>query len=226
MEINRLIDAGAEVTLDEDAAVQIVTWDNDQWVSYDDAKTFKMKLDYANQLGLGGSMIWVGNNLRQSPCSWVMLTKSFRKASSTDNSVGTAASALSETTGRIALSLKATDKSADIFSQCVWGACAESGQSKCDGDLSAAQYAGGKGKGNAGFYNDCPKGQQRPYCCPKNDVPTCQWRGHGINCSNEKCEEGEVEVTTNVGKCFAGHTRLCCSRTSSDSAIGTCKYVL
>lgn len=146
------------------------------------------------------------------------------KAVSTDDSLGTAATALSQTTGRIALSLKAVDKSEDTFTQCVWGACAKSGQTSC-GSLSAAQYASGKGKGNAGFYNDCPKGQERPYCCPKNDVPTCQWRGHGINCSNEKCEDGEVEVTTNVGGCFAGHTRLCCSRTSSDSAIGTCKYV-
>jgi chitinase len=59
VEIQRLIDAGAEVTLDKDAAVQIVTWDNDQWVSYDDADTFKMKLDYANGLCLGGSMVWV-----------------------------------------------------------------------------------------------------------------------------------------------------------------------
>ncbi|KAG8162769.1 hypothetical protein KVR01_007247 [Diaporthe batatas] len=203
VEINRLIEAGATVTLDKDAAVQIVTWDNDQWVSYDDAETFKMKLDYANSLCLGGSMIW---------------------ASSTDDSLGTAAAALSKSTGHLALSLKAVDKSADTFSQCTWGACAKEGETKCDGDLSAAQYASGKGKGNAGFYNDCPKGQVRPYCCPKNDVPTCQWRGHGINCSNEKCEEGEVEVTTHVGGCFAGHTRLCCSRTSSDSAIGTCKW--
>lgn len=59
MEINRLIDDGADVTLDKDAAVKIVTWDNNQWVSYDDDETFKMKLDYANNLCLGGSMIWV-----------------------------------------------------------------------------------------------------------------------------------------------------------------------
>ena len=59
VEINRLIDDGADVSLDKDAAVKIVTWDNNQWVSYDDDETFKMKLDYANNLCLGGSMIWV-----------------------------------------------------------------------------------------------------------------------------------------------------------------------
>ncbi|KAI1811897.1 hypothetical protein GGS20DRAFT_588043 [Poronia punctata] len=106
------------------------TWDNDQWVSYDDAETFKIKLDYANNLCLGGSMAW---------------------AASTDDSLRTAASAFSKTTSRIALSLKATDKSAGIFSQCVWGACAESGKTKCDGPLSAAQYAKVLPSGTTGF---------------------------------------------------------------------------
>ena len=30
----------------------------DQWVSYDDAKTFKQKTDFANHVGLGGVMVW------------------------------------------------------------------------------------------------------------------------------------------------------------------------
>ncbi|KAF5614762.1 killer toxin subunits alpha beta [Fusarium sp. NRRL 52700] len=46
------------MTLDKEAAVQIVTWDSNQWVSWDDAKTLKMKLDYANERCLGGTMVW------------------------------------------------------------------------------------------------------------------------------------------------------------------------
>lgn len=53
-EINAIIADGATVTTDETAAVQIVTWDQDQWVSYDDADTLRMKLDYANLRCLGG----------------------------------------------------------------------------------------------------------------------------------------------------------------------------
>lgn len=52
-EINKVIKAGAKVEFDETAAVQIVTWDNDQWVSWDDEKTLKMKVDYANKRCLG-----------------------------------------------------------------------------------------------------------------------------------------------------------------------------
>jgi chitinase len=53
-EINAIIADGATVTMDEKAAVKIVTWDSNQWVSYDDAQTLKIKLDYANLRCLGG----------------------------------------------------------------------------------------------------------------------------------------------------------------------------
>ncbi|GKT64295.1 chitinase [Colletotrichum tofieldiae] len=48
----------ARMTLDEAAAVQIVTWDSDQWVSWDDQTTLKMKQDFANRRCLGGTMVW------------------------------------------------------------------------------------------------------------------------------------------------------------------------
>lgn len=56
-EIEREIAAGAKVTLDSSAAVKIVTWGGDQWVSYDDQETLKMKIDYANSKCLGGTMV-------------------------------------------------------------------------------------------------------------------------------------------------------------------------
>ncbi|CAG8236650.1 unnamed protein product [Penicillium salamii] len=58
IEIREAIADGATVTLDEAAAVKIVTWDTDQWVSYDDAETMKTKINFANQHCLGGTMIW------------------------------------------------------------------------------------------------------------------------------------------------------------------------
>jgi chitinase len=35
-----------------------ITWNSDQWVSYDDADTFSQKKDLAKDLGLGGFLIW------------------------------------------------------------------------------------------------------------------------------------------------------------------------
>ncbi|KXJ88347.1 chitinase [Microdochium bolleyi] len=48
----------AKMTLDTAAAVQIVTWDTNQWVSWDDQVTLKMKQDFANRRCLGGTMVW------------------------------------------------------------------------------------------------------------------------------------------------------------------------
>lgn len=54
-EIVKIIDGGgATVTFDEAAAVKIVTWNSNQWVSWDDAETMKLKMDYANLRCLGG----------------------------------------------------------------------------------------------------------------------------------------------------------------------------
>ena len=53
-EINEVIANGATVTHDEEAAVKIVTWDSNQWVSFDDTQTLGTKVDFAHQHCLGG----------------------------------------------------------------------------------------------------------------------------------------------------------------------------
>ncbi|OHW98396.1 glycoside hydrolase family 18 protein, partial [Colletotrichum incanum] len=57
-EINAIIEKGATVTFDPVAAVKVVTWDSNQWVSWDDAETLKLKIEYANKRCLGGTMVW------------------------------------------------------------------------------------------------------------------------------------------------------------------------
>lgn len=48
---------GATKVYDEQSAIQIVTFDKDQWVSYDDWQSFEVKLDYANSHFLGGKYL-------------------------------------------------------------------------------------------------------------------------------------------------------------------------
>ncbi|KAM7213471.1 Glycoside hydrolase superfamily [Rhypophila decipiens] len=58
-EINDVIkNKGGKVVTDPVAAVKIVTWGGNQWVSYDDVETLKTKMDYANRRCLGGTMVW------------------------------------------------------------------------------------------------------------------------------------------------------------------------
>lgn len=46
--------SGATVTTDPVAAVEIVTWGGNQWVSYDSNNTFQQKIQWANNRCLGG----------------------------------------------------------------------------------------------------------------------------------------------------------------------------
>lgn len=51
-EIQDIIESDSpDVIHDEEAAVNYFTFDSDQWVSFDDEKTFKQKVDWANGLG-------------------------------------------------------------------------------------------------------------------------------------------------------------------------------
>ncbi|KAF6809274.1 glycosyl hydrolases family 18 protein [Colletotrichum plurivorum] len=43
---------------DKKAGVKYITWNTDQWVSFDDADTFAQKKKLAKDLGLGGYLIW------------------------------------------------------------------------------------------------------------------------------------------------------------------------
>lgn len=203
-EIQDILGAGANATLDKDAAVKQLVWDKDQWVSFDDSETLKMKLDYANGKCLGGTMVW---------------------AVSTDSTVGSAAQAYVKSNGLNARSLFGggpSPKQEDVLSTCIWGEC---GKDCPDGSLPA-QRSDGKNRGNAGIYSYCPKGQTRNYCCPKNqEMPTCRWRGSAPFCKG-RCHSGEVQVTSDTkatGKeCWTGHKVLCCTSTKSDADIGQC----
>ena len=151
-EIQDVIKAGAKVTLDQNAAVQIVTYDTDQWVSYDDDTTFKLKVEYANSKCLGGLMVW---------------------AASTDDGVGSAIQSLNKATGRAVSSLAVRANLPSSIGTCVWGECGKN----CDPGLSPAAIGSGRGGRFAGIRSGCDNGVTRSYCCPTSNQPTCRWVG-------------------------------------------------
>ncbi|KAJ5642215.1 glycoside hydrolase family 18 protein [Penicillium lividum] len=150
-EIQDVIAGGAIATLDSAAAVKQLVWDDNQWVSYDDAYTLGLKLDYANKHCLGGTMIW---------------------AVSLDTSDGKAAEALStgtsevSGTGQIALSEDSVKTTYDASGQCFItdGAKSPTG-------WGAVQQVNGN-KQDVKITHGCSDGQKRTYCCPEDDMPT------------------------------------------------------
>ncbi|KKK25249.1 hypothetical protein ARAM_003184 [Aspergillus rambellii] len=198
---------GATVTEDKEAAVAIVTWDTNQWVSYDNNNTLKLKMDFANSKCLGGVMVW---------------------ASSTDDASGTAIQALAGASGRTNFTEAAVFNYAkQPIGQCVWGDC----DAGCPSGYQPATGTGGKVSGYAGIFNGCSKGKSRYYCCPTGSAPTCKWKGTAPFCgatSGGRCSSNEVEVTTSTSatghSCWTGHKSLCCSKTDSDSTIDQCEW--
>lgn len=59
-----------------EAGVNWITWNNDQWVSYDDEITFAQKINYANSLCLAGTMIWGKETLPSIPLLYLSLSTS------------------------------------------------------------------------------------------------------------------------------------------------------
>lgn len=123
-EIQRIVASGAKVTLDKNSASQIVQWGSNQWASYDDETTLKMKIDYANKKCLGGTLVW---------------------AVSTDDAKGSAATTLSKATGRQALALADRSKLSDPITQCQWGEC----DKPCPAGSTAATRGDKGGTGTA-----------------------------------------------------------------------------
>jgi hypothetical protein len=171
-EIKRLIAAGARPVLDQQAAVQTLTYGGNNWVSYDDETTLKMKVDYANNHCLGGTMVW---------------------AASTDDSNGSAAAALATasgtTIGPLGTHIGVVVPS-DNPGLCSWTTCGGS----CPAGTSTAALV----------LDGCPQPTKSPFsyrqfCCPSNDVPTCQLQAESLDGSNGAC---------NGGSCPAGSQLL------------------
>ncbi|KAF8961088.1 hypothetical protein BDZ97DRAFT_2077079 [Flammula alnicola] len=60
-----------QVVFDEVAAVKYIIWDSNQWVSYDDGDSFALKMNYANDHCIGGTMIW---SVDQDDTSYTAMT--------------------------------------------------------------------------------------------------------------------------------------------------------
>lgn len=172
-EIQRLITAGAKPVLDSAAAVQTLTYGGNHWVSYDDQTTLKMKMDYANNNCLGGTMVW---------------------AASTDDSKGSAAAALAAARGVRIVGPQGPSLGIapipDNPGLCSWTRCGGS----CPAGTTAAAYVldGCPQPATNPF-------TYRLFCCPSNDVPECKQRVEGFQgqmCVAGSCPAGTQLLTT------------------------------
>ncbi|KAF1818481.1 glycoside hydrolase family 18 protein [Dissoconium aciculare CBS 342.82] len=197
-EIMAIIDEyGVEPYHDEENAVKYITWNQDQWVSYDDKDTFKAKIDYANSVGLGGLLIW---SIDQD----------------TDNL--DALSALLEPKS-LAFVRKEADN-ADLTRDATEPDCyvSDCGGSCKPGFISITKQPCGSA---TPFFRHSDQADST-LCCPLTAAPdpkTCTWRSTAPLC-NGHCEDQEVLVQMNPWGdstyCEDGNKAYCC-KTSDHS---------
>lgn len=227
-EIQRIISANnLSPTLDKTAAVKYMSWDSDQWVSYDDSETYALKLEYANQLCLGGTFVWA-----------LDLDDPTNTTSTDDLSSGASSISISEkiTTGIKKTTTVDNGATLGIF----WTPCLPPNSQTCPAGYNV--IANGHGKvfdadlnhitgGGCHGGGDIPKRYNRALCAPNNvDASTCQWgpTTKGKAC-NSKCPTGWITLTKNShvggqkGGCKSGkYAPICCQSVTAQTDSKQC----
>lgn len=205
-EIKEIVEEeGLSATLHREAAVKTISWGN-QWVSFDDLATWRLKANVARSQCITGFMVW---------------------AMSQDDRQGTNVKALNQALGRKTVAFPDFDQPEDTPAPalppklCRWTSCFEG----CPSGFKEVQRDGHKeimmDDSYCGSYYG--HGYSR-LCCPSShSPPTCSWRGHR-NSGNCKpgCNPGEVEIGTLRKGCSKKHQSACCEDTEVTSAYGEC----
>ncbi|KAI0108999.1 carbohydrate-binding module family 18 [Nemania sp. FL0031] len=187
---------------DKENAVKYVTWNQDQWVSYDDAETFKQKIDFANDLGLGGMLIWAIDQ-------------------DTDD--------LEALKGLVGSSnLKLFQKQAQDADYWEGVSVPDCYVTDCGGTCNAGFVKiTNQPCGSAKPITRHSSKKDSQLCCPLDGAPSkddCTWRGSAPSC-NGHCHEDEVTVELNrwgSGKyCEDGNKAYCCKTALENTCYWT-----
>ncbi|OJJ36372.1 hypothetical protein ASPWEDRAFT_108842 [Aspergillus wentii DTO 134E9] len=226
-EIQEIITDSENVPVwEEEAGVMYLTWDENQWVSFDTNQTFKQKVDYANDHCLGGVMIWSND---QDTYDWQALSALLGKtvdggsllqgSNSNDEDAKSLVHSYNKYTG----------------GDCYISDCVDWNRGSCKKGYSILDYVH---KGSLGVISDpddklCKTGdttedededsQYRLICCPTDAMPTCSWTGGSPDgfCTGGKddtCGGNKFELVrdhyndrTGSSPCTVNSRSLCCS---------------
>jgi chitinase len=170
---------------DTKAAVKWITWDTNQWISYDDEETFALKTAYATSLGLSGTMIWaVDQAVFSGP-----------KSSTTQRKFSVKSRALS--LGFSNSEVAQFQSNIDAGDACYTSFC---GVPCAPGYFTQTQSSGEVGQ--LGIDTACRNGALANLCCKfGTQVSQCSWegwRGYGLSCyGGGGCREGYTLLAVN-----------------------------
>lgn len=205
---------GITPVLDTDAAVKSVTWNGDQWVSFDDQDTWKLKADFAKSECLGGVLVWSVDNDDTNQTFARGLAAALGNPLNLDPKTGLTVEVMEfSTTASLS-----TQGNYCKFINCG-EVCPNGYTTIIRGDESSQLMLDS---------TECPRGnsQTQTLCCPSStNVPTCQWRGfHNSGKCQGGCLDGEAEVGTISAGCSSGYQSACCTITESTTPWSQCQW--
>ncbi|KAJ5219685.1 hypothetical protein N7468_008889 [Penicillium chermesinum] len=213
----------------KEAAVKYITWDKDQWVSYDDEETLEMKKKYANGKCLGGRMVWA-----------VDLDDVDTKASVSDLTLSGLRSIGDDVTINRPYGLRklaATKSQNSVNLLAYWSDCAAEPQ--CEAgytswtqghgkvfDIDTGVYSGDGCHGGGNGYN-------RAFCVESDvQLNNCFWVGKPKDCK-QTCPSGMTLLTQNTHiagmktGCKNGHfSSFCCESITTNYLINCEQKIL
>jgi chitinase len=191
-EIRRIItENNLTPSLDVEAAVKWISWDIDQWVSYDDGETIQMKIAEANRLCLGGVSIWA-----------VDLDDLDHTSSNDVLGIGPANGVSPADAESFREQKESIERAATIANSCYWTFCGE----QCAERYTSHAYARGQvpnieGDVSCRDRDDIVRTSVRTLCCaPGTTTGTCSWygwNGVGMACSTGYCPSGKELIAMN-----------------------------
>ncbi|KAI8933458.1 hypothetical protein NX059_010072 [Plenodomus lindquistii] len=191
-EIGRIMaDNNLKPQFDKVAGVKWISWDSDQWVSYDDADTLKLKADFANNLGLGGLMVWA-----------LDLDDQDAQAAQYLNSGGT----MDNSKGYIRQKQVADKKQSLTGKLAYWTPCMSDKTRKekgCPGGYHEILVGHGKTFDSDAFEQSTGcHGKDNRLLCLNNEVvaKNCNWnrKTDGSKVCDKTCPEGTIFLTQNT----------------------------
>ncbi|EWY79621.1 hypothetical protein FOYG_17254 [Fusarium oxysporum NRRL 32931] len=166
----------------KDAAIKTIQWNNDQWVSYDDRDTWKLKSNFLKSQCLSGVLVWAVD-YDDDKHSY---SKGLAAALGVKINIDTHG-----------LTIKMPDKKEESNDFCYFTNCGQT----CPSGYTEIPW---DGKDSQVMLDDteCGTGVQTLYCPKSSKIPTCRWRGFNNNGRfTVGCNTGEVEVGTHSRGC-------------------------
>ncbi|KAF5259704.1 hypothetical protein FOXYS1_9669 [Fusarium oxysporum] len=202
----------------KEEAVKVAKWGN-QWVSYDDEDTFKLKTDYAKSRCLGGVMVWaISHDTKEARFNKALALSLNRKT----------------TSGDFGPKEKAYEIKKIPNEQCRWTNCKEGCRK---GWVPVPRSDSGARKNEIMFdETGCGGDGGHTFCCPAGStkMPTCGWYGHNngrcpvrSECPSDmtKIASNEIYCKKQKGSKKQNFQTACCKTDVVGTKVyGTCEW--